>query len=430
LTDPRKSGLLYAYYGDDFTGSTDVLEALALNGISAVLFTHSPEQGELAAFTGCRAIGVAGESRSRDPQWMTDNLPEVFESIRGLGAPFVHYKVCSTFDSAPHVGSIGRAIELGRAAFEPEFVPVVVGAPHLGRSVVYGNLFAAAEGKFYRIDRHPTMSRHPVTPMNEADLRLHLARQTTLRMGLVDLAAFQAGCAGERLAAELARGAEAVVFDGLNDEMLDVTAQMLWERACVRPVFAVGSSGLTYGLQRIWGKLGFTDSAPELPRPAAADRLLVLCGSCSPITEGQIRRAMQQGFVGLHLKGAPPWETQAKLALEALACNQSVVLYTALGPQSKPLEAANTMGAALGELLRDLLLASGVRRIVVAGGDTSSHAVRRLGLDALTFIAPLAPGAPLCRGHAKGLPLDGLELVLKGGQVGQEEFFSQVLGGG
>jgi uncharacterized protein YgbK (DUF1537 family) len=106
-----------------------------------------------------------------------------------------------------------------------------------------------------------------------------------------------------------------------------------------------------------------------------------------------------------------------------------VVLYTALGPQAVDQEHGERFGAALGELLRELLLASRVRRVVVAGGDTATHAVKQLGLTALTFVAPLTPGAPLCRAHAPGSPLDGLELVLKGGQIGPETFFAEVRDG-
>jgi len=439
---PAPPGLLYNYYGDDFTGSTDVLEALETHGVPTVLFTHPPTDLEIRAFPGCRSIGIAGESRSRSPEWMTENLPQVFARMRALGAPVNHYKVCSTFDSAPEVGSIGRAMELGRVAFDAEFVPVVVGAPQLGRAVVFGNLFAAAEGVMYRIDRHPTMRQHPVTAMTEADLRLHLAKQTPTRMGLVDLAAFQAGRAQEQLQSQLASGAEAIVFDGCGDATLDETARLLWERAIERALFAVGSSGLTYGLLRHWRRLGCIDTVLQSEPPAGVDRLLVLSGSCSPITEKQIRRAAQDGFVALHMAGsehrAGPeqrnalWKTQSARALEALAQGRSVVLYTALGPQPlnpTDLEHGEEFGAALGNRLRELLLISGVRRVVVAGGDTSTHAVKQLGLDALTFAAPLSPGAPLCRGHAVGSPLDGLQLVLKGGQIGPEAFFVQVRDG-
>jgi uncharacterized protein YgbK (DUF1537 family) len=76
-----------------------------------------------------------------------------------------------------------------------------------------------------------------------------------------------------------------------------------------------------------------------------------------------------------------------------------------------------------------LVIESGVRRILIAGGDTSTHAVKQLGLDALTFAAPLVPGVPLCRCHAAGSSLAGLELALKGGQMWPEDFFAQVRDG-
>src|SRR6185312_6189943 len=148
--------LLYSFYGDDFTGSTDVLEQLATHGIPAVLFLAPPTFAQIAAFPGMRAIGVAGDSRSRSPEWMSENLPAIFRSIQSLGAPVVHYKTCSTFDSSRAHGSIGRAVEIGLDVFKPRFIPIVVGAPYLRRYVAFGNLFAAdPDGNIVRIDRHP-----------------------------------------------------------------------------------------------------------------------------------------------------------------------------------------------------------------------------------------------------------------------------------
>jgi len=427
---PRpQAGLLYAWYGDDFTGSTDVLEALALYGVNAVLFTSTPDERALRRFADCAAIGIAGESRSRTPEWMSAHLPAVFSAMRSLGAPVNHYKVCSTFDSAPQTGSIGRAMELGRDAFGHQPVPIVVAAPHLGRAVVYANLFAESGGAMLRIDRHPNMRHHPVTPMTEADLRLHLASQTHLRIGLVDASAFQTGTAEQHLQAECDAGAQAVLFDGFNQAMLDETARLIWNRAAAgQPLFAVGSSGLTYGLLRHWKERQLILPSPSISPAAPADRLLVLSGSCSPVTAAQIQHAPQSGFCAIHLSGSAPdgsaqWPGPAAEALAALKRGESVVLYTALGPQSVDEAHGDQFGAALGALLRNLVLASGVRRVVIAGGDTSTHAVQQLGLDAFTFAAPLVAGVPLCRAHAQGSPLDGLELALKGGQIGPPDFF-------
>ncbi|MGB0079895.1 MAG: nucleotide-binding domain containing protein, partial [Terracidiphilus sp.] len=106
----------------------------------------------------------------------------------------------------------------------------------------------------------------------------------------------------------------------------------------------------------------------------------------------------------------------------------SVVLYTALGPKTQDKNYGEKFGSALGVLLRNLVLSSGVRRILIAGGDTATHSVKQLGLDALTFAAPLVAGVPLCRGSAAS-QLDGLELALKGGQIGPEDFFANVRDG-
>ena len=414
--------LLYAFYGDDFTGSTDVLEALGQYGVESVLFAHIPSRRTLAAFSHCRAIGIAGESRSQNPAWMGRNLPAIFRALRRLGAPVNHYKVCSTFDSSPRIGNIGRAIELGRSVFGAAPVPVVVGAPRLGRAVVFGKLYATADGEFHRIDRHPTMRRHPVTPMTEADLRLHLARQTKLRLGLVDVAAFLSRSVDTQFQNQ-GKNAQAIVFDGFNESMLEKTAHLIWDRGATQPVFAVGSSGLTHGLLLYWRSLGLIRSSKPAAPAKPADRILVLSGSCAPATAKQIRTARKEGFAALRVRGAPPWNALREQALEALQRGQSVVIYTALGPLRHDERMGEPFGAALGNLLHCIVAESGVRRVLIAGGDTSTHAVKQLGLEALTFLASLAPGVPLCRAFAPGSPFDGLELALKGGQMGGEDFF-------
>ncbi|RZK58624.1 MAG: four-carbon acid sugar kinase family protein [Hymenobacter sp.] len=183
--------LLLAYYGDDFTGSTDALEFLSRAGARTALFIEPPTAAQLAAYPGLAAIGVAGLTRAMPPAAMQAVLAPAFAQLRALGPRHVHYKVCSTFDSSPTVGSIGRAIEVGRAVFPNPFVPLLVAAPPLGRYCAFGNLFAqlgiGSSGGIFRLDRHPSMSRHPVTPADESDLRRHLARQTDLKIGLLDL---------------------------------------------------------------------------------------------------------------------------------------------------------------------------------------------------------------------------------------------------
>jgi len=430
------SDRLLTFYGDDFTGSTDALEVLASAGISTVLFLTTPDDTHLARFPEARVVGVAGISRSQDPAWMDANLPPVFERLKAIGAPLCHYKVCSTFDSAPHVGSIGRAGELGQAVFGAKPIPVVVGAPALGRFVLFGNLFATAAGVTYRIDRHPVMSRHPTTPMHEADLRLHLAAQTKLRSVLVDHTALDAtpGAIAEM-------DAELVVFDTVDAATQTVVGRLLWESAAHEPGFVIGSSGVEFALVRYWRDLGLVPASADVELPEPVDRIVVLSGSCSPTNETQIRRGLTDGFADLRLDPVALVESEAAMeaatarAVALLAEGKSPILYTALGPDDRATFSPEGMtditfntrlGERLGMVFRDILRRSGIRRAVVAGGDTSGHVTNQLGLFALTYSAALVRGCPLCRAHADQPAFDGIELALKGGQMGGEGFFSQV----
>ncbi|QHN02965.1 four-carbon acid sugar kinase family protein [Granulicella sp. WH15] len=427
--------LLYTFYGDDFTGSTDVLEQLASNGVPAVLFLGVPTNEHLARFPQVQAVGIAGDSRSRSPEWMSEHLPDIFARLREFQAPVAHYKVCSTFDSAPAHGSIGRAMEIGQEVFGPTFVPIVVGAPHLRRYIAFGNLFASApDGRVHRIDRHP-MSRHPVTPMQEPDLRLHLARQTATPIGLIDTPMLQAGAAPEELARLLAEGKQAVLFDTIDYATQATVGKLLWGEAQRQPIFSTASSGLTAALIFAWQEARMIPQAAPAVAVEPCSPLLVVSGSCSAATERQLRYALSHGYHGIPLDPSALLDPVTSLATreavieeaeETLAAGRDTIFYTALGLPSEPAH-GDQLGQALGDLLCELLERTAVRRVLLCGGDTSSHAVQRLGLYALTWAADLQPGAPLCRAHADS-PLDGLELVLKGGQVGTDDFFDVVRG--
>lgn len=420
---------LYAFIGDDFTGSTDVLEQLAEGGVPAVLFLRTPDAALRARFPEARAIGIASDARSRPPEWMDAELPALFAAIGD--AALVHYKTCSTFDSAPHVGSIGRALDIGVRTFGAP-AAIVVAAPHLGRYVAFANLFAAAGDQVHRIDRHPTMSRHPVTPMHEADLIRHLGTQTDAKVGHVPLDRIQSGDA--EAAFDAVRDADAVLFDGTTFADLAATGAILRSRS-IR--FAAGSSGVTRALVLAWQAEGIIDGEPAMPRAAEVDRLLVVSGSCSPVTARQIRRSVADGFVTARadvpalLAGSSAEEARlADAALAALAQGRAVIA-SAEGPLDDNAPAAGEkLGQALGRITREVVRRAGLKRVLFAGGDTSSHGVAQLGIDALTWAAPIERGAPLVRAHSDDPAIDGLELVLKGGQMGGEDFFEKVRTGG
>lgn len=429
------SDLLLTYYGDDFTGSTAALEELALGGVPAVLFFEPPTPEILAAeFPGVRAVGVAGTARSMSPAEMDESLPPIFESLKQLNAPLCHYKVCSTFDSSPTVGSIGRALDLGWQIFDPGFVPVVVGAPSLKRYVVFGNLFATVGPETFRLDRHPTMSNHPVTPMHESDLRLHLGQQTGRKIAGLDILHLAENDEAA-LAALLEAGNEVIVFDTLDRSHLLKIGRLLWTHL---PRLVVGSHGVEMALAGWWREQGLVETEPVFTPPGAVEKIVVMSGSASPVTAGQIGWAEMHGFRSIRLNVPALLDPQtfpqecealAQEAAAALAGGESVLFYSARGSLGGENSAGRDLGIVQGRLLRTVLEINEVRRICVAGGDTSSYVVQQLGLSALTVAYPLSPGAPLCRASSTEPRFDGLELSLKGGQVGPPDFFGRVRDG-
>jgi 3-oxoisoapionate kinase len=443
--------LLLSYYGDDFTGSTDALEAMTLAGVPTVLFFEPPDAKALARFAGARAVGLAGHARGRSPLWMHAQLAPALAALARLGAPVLQYKVCSTFDSSPAIGSIGCAIDIGVPLMRGDWSPAIVGVPRLGRYQAFGHLFAVAQGEGFRLDRHPTMSRHPVTPMAESDLRVHLGAQTPRRRALVDFTQLKRGSGDEALQRARAGAEVPVVFiDVLDDETLREAGRLVWERRGAG-VFSASSSGLQYALAAHWQAIGLVEPPQPLPAAGPVDRIAVVSGSCSPGTAAQIAWAAEHGFA-LDRLNVPrvlvdgPAEIARAIdgAAAALARGASPLVYTAAGPDDPAVrdfdahaaaaglsrtEAALCMGQALARVMSGLLeRVPALRRVAVAGGDSSGEVAAALGVQALTVSARLAPGAPLCRAWSAHAARDGLELVLKGGQIGPE-FFAAVRDG-
>lgn len=463
------NSLLLAYYGDDFTGSTDVMESLSRAGLKTVLFLKPPSAAQLARFSGLRAFGIAGGSRAMSPKQMKRELPPAFRALKASGAAFIHYKTCSTFDSSPTVGSIGTAIELGRRVFGNGVTPLVVGVPVLGRCVVFGNLFARSglDSEPVRLDRHPTMSRHPVTPMDEADVRLHLAKQTKLPLALVDVLKLEAGRScnhgdvGSKEVQSMLKvmGAKKpspiVLFDTLHETDLPVIGRLISsQRPPGGQLFCAGSSGVEYALVAHWCETGRISRTATTDRHPATTRnqIITVSGSCSPVTDRQIRLAVEGGFVEVACdtglladhKGMKKAAADAlKRARSGLDAGRNVIFQTARGPvdprraefervakrcpgrtrAEKFATAGETLGRGLAFMLEEALRTTGARRAIVCGGDSSTAVARALGIEALEFIAPVAPGGPLCRVHAPGRVAHGCEVVFKGGQVGRDSFF-------
>ncbi len=444
-------GVLLGWYGDDFTGSAAVMEVMSFAGLPSVLFLDVPTPEQIARFPDMRGIGIAGTSRSQTPGWMQTHLPAVFTYLKSLNAPVAHYKICSTLDSSPEIGSVGQAIDLAQPIFQSDWVPVFLAAPAIRRYQSFGHLFAGAPGGVFRLDRHPVMSCHPVTPMAESDVARHLSRQTNRAIHLLDLEMI-AGTTG--ITPKLTTHGAITAIDTISPSDLARVGKIIWENRR-DGIFAVGSQGVEYALVSHWIASGCMEARPDPPSAGMSDRIVVVSGSVSSITAEQIGWALDNGFAGIALDTLAVVGGVARrnaevdrvlaAALQAIRSGRDPLIYSARGPQDPAIpvfrhavenaamatgDANNLIGATLGIILERLLCQSGVRRAVISGGDTSGHATRRLGIFALTALAPTAPGAALFQAHSERPDYDNLQLALKGGQMGTPDYFGWIKQGG
>ena len=256
-----------------------------------------PTVEQLQNYTGLQAIGIAGMSRTLAPAQMETTLQPAFQALKKLNPKHVHYKVCSTFRFSPTTGSIGKAIDLGVEVFKTPLVPLLVAAPILGRYCLFGNLFArmgiGSEGKIYRLDRHPSMSKHPITPAGESDLRLHLAQQTNKKIGLFDILAIQQF--QETPFAIDFGDHEIMLFDALKQDELCVIGEIIDSLTSNDTLFSAGSSGIGMALGAYWRQKNVLTPL-KWKNATAGKAILVASGSCSQITAAQIKFALHNGF--------------------------------------------------------------------------------------------------------------------------------------
>lgn len=449
-------GPLVAWYGDDFTGASAVMEVLSFAGLPSMLFLQPPTQSQLQRYPGLKGIGVASTARARSPEWMDAGLPVVFARLKEIGAQILHYKICSTLDSSPEVGSIGRAIEIGADFFAPSIVPLLVAAPQMRRYQAFGHLFAGMGDEVHRLDRHPVMSRHPVTPMHESDVAKHVAKQSArIDAGCLTLEVLNSGhwTFLSNKQAGVNNRISVVTLDCVDAANEAAAGAVIWNGRWENP-FVVGSQGVEFALIRHWHDRGLLPAVDAPGSIGKADRMVVVSGSVSPTTADQIAWSKQNGFDSIAFDAAAicngdeavkrEIDRSVTAALAAIAGNRIPLIHTAEGPDDPAVDrfrsavgasgidmafANQKTGEALGIVLNTVIERSGARRAVVSGGDTSGHATRQLGIFALTALAPTIPGASIFKAHADG-PMDGLELALKGGQMGSHDYFGWVRSGG
>lgn len=431
--------LLLTFYGDDFTGSTDAMEALYQYGLRTILFMSPPDKALLEKFDGVQCIGVAGTSRAKNPEGMKEELVPVFEAFQSMNPYFVHYKVCSTFDSSPSTGSIGYAADLARNYFEKGAYPLLVAAPALGRYTVFGNHFAKFHGITYRLDQHPVMSRHPVTPMDEADLSVHLAKQTGQKIDKISVVEMNV-----RLDFKMTNEPCITLFDALEEKHMSFFGEMLWNNRNEASTFVIGSSGVEYALGETWKENENVERRSRNIEPNHIEEMLVVSGSVSDVTRKQLEEAEASGF---HTERIPyellasndiPTEYLEKI-IDLIQQEKKVVIYTARGADDSVIEETrayftkhniaaphgNHIGQQLGKWTKYIMDHSTIKRLVVSGGDTSGFVTSQLGIYGMEVIESIAPGAPLCLAYSEQERYDNLEISLKSGQLGGEEFYKK-----
>lgn len=437
---PDRDRPFYGWYGDDFTGATDTLATLARAGRRAVLFLGVPDPRRLAACGPLDAVGIAGAARTLAPDAVRAELEPVGRFFAALGARVLHYKCCSTFDSGPQVGSIGVAVETLRRHVANPFVPVVGGQPNIGRYCLFSTLFAAAGsgGAVHRLDRHPTMSRHPVTPMNEADLRQVLAAQ-----GLEGVAALHDpdyalddAALDALLDERVAVGAPAVVLDLARAADLPRLGRLIVTRAERAPLLAVGPSGVAQAVtahQNGGWREGGRVTEPEPVLEPARGPVFALAGSLSPVTRRQVEAAgsftrMPLDAAALCDDGAYRKRMLAEVVASLHAGRHTLAWTAPVGESGPDTRRSAEVAAATAAFVAAVVRAVPLRRVGIAGGDTSSMAVTALGCWGLSYRTTLAPGVAVSRTHSDDPAADGLELMLKGGQMGPEDLFERLLG--
>jgi uncharacterized protein YgbK (DUF1537 family) len=418
-----------------------------------MLFFAPPDAVRLSMLGRLDAVGIAGAARTMPPQVQHQELARVGAAFAALGVRVMHYKVCSTFDSAPQTGSIGVAIRTLREYCANPLIAVVGGQPNLRRYCVFGELFAAAGAddrpqSIYRIDRHPTMSRHPVTPMNEADLRVHLQRQGLENVQSIDWRCYAGDDAALQTALDcrLDSKPDAVLFDVLDDSHLRAIGRLIARHARTQaPLLAVGASSVAQAYASALNDAGERGEVNVVPPSLARARgpVFVLAGSLSPLTEVQIAAA--QSYLRVELDplqmtgdaAADYLATRVAAIVGPLRDGRNVLAFTTrrAARATNATDAAEARGAlpqlahACASLLQQVLDKVSLQRIGIAGGDTSSFAVRALDAWGLSYLAPLSAGVTVCRLHAERSDLDGMEIMLKGGQMGDADLFEQLLNG-
>lgn len=408
---------------DDFTGATDLASMLVKNGMRAVQVIGVPPPG--APVPDADAIIVALKSRTAPVGAAVAESLAALDWLRAAGCGQFFFKYCSTFDSTAD-GNIGPVADALVEALGCGFALACPAFPVNGRSVYMGHLFVGSV-----LLNESGMENHPLTPMTDANLVRVLGRQTGGTVGLVPFATVEQGAVAIRRAMTglKEQGRRYAIVDAVSDAHLHAIGEAAEGHALI-----TGGSGIAIGLPENFRRAGkLTTMGDPGALPEVAGHAAVLAGSCSRATLFQIGRARER--MPTLLLDALATPDAAALAAQALdwvegRLGAAPVLIAASAPPEQVAalqaklgrEAAGVLVETALAAIAEGLVARGVRRMVVAGGETSGAVVTRLGVARLRIGGEIDPGVPwtLAEGHGPAL-----KLALKSGNFGGPDFFAR-----
>jgi uncharacterized protein YgbK (DUF1537 family) len=412
---------------DDYTGASDLANTLTRCGLRTVQTIGVPADD--LDLPDVDAVVVSLKSRSIDAGLAVSRSRSAEKWLRGRGARHVLFKICSTFDSTD-AGNIGPVMDALRADSGETIVLVTPAFPETGRTVYQGNLFVGS----VPLNESP-LKDHPLNPMHDSNLVRVLARQSRTNVGLVALADIAGGADAvrARLADLSGKGFGAVIADAVFERDLETIGAVALDHRV-----SVGASGLGLGLARalVASHLVKSDTSDAISDSPVGGPAACLAGSCSQATLQQIANA-EAVMPVLHLDPdqAVAGRDEARRALawarERLKDGPVLIASSSTPDEVVALQARHgrdAAGHAIEQAMAEIaegLIQSGVRRLVVAGGETSGAVVDRLQIPGFLVGAEIAAGVPVLR--AVGASAGEMLLALKSGNFGGPNFFSDAL---
>ena len=413
---------------DDFTGATDLASMLVGQGMRVVQLIGVPAASD--PVPDADAIIVALKSRTAPVAEAVADSLAALEWLQAADCKQFFFKYCSTFDSTDQ-GNIGPVADELVEALGCGFALACPAFPVNGRSVYQGYLFVGSS-----LLNESGMENHPLTPMKDANLVRVLSRQTDATVGLVSYATVQHGAMAIRGAMTVLKeqGRRYAIVDAVtNDDLFAIG------KAAAKHALITGGSGVAIGLPENFRAAGLLQEAEDPGAlPEAGGHCAVLAGSCSRATLFQIGTAKLH-VPTLELDPLATPDTKI-LAAQAIAwmdgkLGDTPIVIAASGTPEKVAalqaqlgrDAAGALVEATLAEIAEALVARGVRRLVVAGGETSGAVVQRLGVRRLRIGDEIDPGVPWTYAEGSG---PSLHLALKIGNFGARDFFLKAFGMG